>query len=57
MECIELNWLCKHMKKVWSSQTSISMNSCTELSKTQFVPVSIVKSWGGFFESFLVCDN
>ena len=29
MECIELNWLCKHMKKVWSSQASISTNSTT----------------------------
>ena len=32
MECIELNWLCKHMKSVRSSQTSISIKSWTELS-------------------------
>ena len=36
IECIEINWLCKHRKKVRSSQASISTNSCTELSKTQF---------------------
>ena len=32
------------MKKVRSSQASISINSCNELSKTQFFPVSIVNS-------------
>ena len=42
MECKELNWLCRHMKKVRRSQASISRNSCPELSKTQFFPVSIV---------------
>ena len=36
MECMEFNWLYKHMKKVGSS------HSCTELSKAQFFPVSIV---------------
>ena len=45
MECIELNRLCKHMGKVRSSQASISINSCTELSKTQFFPVNIVKEY------------
>ena len=30
------------MKKLRSSQPCISINSCTELSKTQFFPVSIV---------------
>ena len=35
------NKLCKHRKKVMSSQTCISINSCTELSKTKFFPVSI----------------
>ena len=30
MECIELNWLFKHMKKVRSSQASISINSCSK---------------------------
>ena len=39
MECIELNLLCKHMKK---SQKQQSNHSSTELSKTQF-PVSIIK--------------
>ena len=37
--CIELNWLCKHTKKIRTSQTDIP---CTELSKTQLFPVSIV---------------
>ena len=36
MESIEINWLCKHSKKVRSSQAYISVNSCTELIKTQF---------------------
>ena len=31
------------MKKFRGSQTSILMNSCSELSKPQFFPVSIVK--------------
>ena len=43
MECIELNWLCKHVIKFNSSQASISINSCTELSKAVF-PWSIVKT-------------
>ena len=29
MECIELNWLYKDMKKVRSSRASISVNSCS----------------------------
>ena len=41
-ECIEINWMCEHRKKVISSQASVSINSCTELSNTVF-PVSIVK--------------
>ena len=43
MEWIELNCLCKHMEKLRRSQASISINSCIELSITQFYPVSIVK--------------
>ena len=43
MKCIKLNWLRKYMKKIRSSQVSISINSCTELSKRQFFPVKIVK--------------
>lgn len=39
---IEPNWSCKYMKKVRGSQASISNNSCTELNKTQFFPVSLV---------------
>ena len=42
MECIELNSFCEHMQKVRSSQASITVNSCTELSKTQYFSVSIV---------------
>ena len=41
MEFIEFNSMCKYMKKIRSSQASISINSCTELSKTVF-PVSTV---------------
>ena len=43
IECIKLNWLCKHTKKIRSSQP---VNPCTVLSKflvKQFFPVSIVK--------------
>ena len=36
VEFIGLTWLCKHTKKVRSNQASISVNSCTELYKTQF---------------------
>ena len=42
MECIELDWLCKHMKNIRSSQASVSINSSTELSKIQFFLVGIV---------------
>ena len=43
MERMELNSLCKPMKKVRSSQASIAINSCTELSKTPIFPVTIFK--------------
>ena len=33
------------MKKFRSSQTSISRNSYTDLSKTQFFPVTIIKAY------------
>ena len=39
------------MKKVKNSQVSISINSSTELSKTQFFLVSIVKS--GYYVEFV----
>ena len=40
MECIELNWLCKHRKKIRSRQPAIPY---TELSKTQLFPgVSLI---------------
>ena len=42
VECVELNWLCNHVKKVRSRQASISINSSAELSKTQLFPVGIV---------------
>ena len=45
IECKEIDWLCKQRKKVRSSQGAVSMNSCTELSKTHFFPVSIVKKY------------
>ena len=39
IQCIiELNLLCKHIKKVRSSQPAIS---CTELNKTQFSPLTV----------------
>ena len=39
-QCVELNWLCKHMKKVRRSQASMSRNTCAELIKKHFFPVS-----------------
>ena len=42
-EFIELNWLCKHMKKVRSIQALISKISCTELSKGQIFSKNIRK--------------
>ena len=42
-DTITVNWLCKHMKNIRSSQPCISMNFCNEFSKGQvFYPVSIV---------------
>ena len=43
MELKELNWFCKHVRNVKSSQPYISMNFCTEFSKHKFFHVSIVK--------------
>ena len=40
IECIELYWLFKHMKKMRSNQAAIP---CTVLSKTQFLSVSNFK--------------
>ena len=40
MECIELNWLCKHFKKIKSSQPAIPVLNWV---KHQSFPVSIVK--------------
>ena len=40
MECIELNWLCKHMKKFKSSQASSISIVVLKTSKTQFFPMS-----------------
>ena len=52
VEYVKLNWLCKHMKTIRSSQASIAINSITKLSKTQFFPVSIVKLSTIFAELF-----
>ena len=41
MECKKLNWLCKHIKKVRSSQATILVLNWV---KTQFFPVSIVNT-------------
>ena len=38
MKWIELHWLRKRIKEVKSNQASISINSCTKLSKTEFFP-------------------
>ena len=43
MKFIEFIWLCKQKEKVRSNQASISINSYTELSKTQLFPVNNVK--------------
>ena len=43
IESIEFYWLHKHMKKVRIRQPFISINSCNELSKTQFFRVRVVK--------------
>ena len=42
MDRNQLNRLCKHMTKVRNSQPSISLNNCSELSKTQLFALSIV---------------
>ena len=39
MECIELNWLCKQMEKVRSSQAGIPVLNWVK----QFFPASVVK--------------
>ena len=41
MECVQLTRLCKHMKKARSSQAAILVH---ELTKSQFLPVSIIKT-------------
>ena len=52
MKFIELIWLCKQKKKARSNQTFISIDSCTELSKTQLFPVIKVKE--NFFFVFYI---
>ena len=42
MECVELNWLSKHVKKIRSSQPDIPVLNWV---KHQSFPVSIVKLW------------
>ena len=44
MECIELNWLCKHIKKIRSSQPAIPVLNWV---KHQSFPVGIVKWYYG----------
>ena len=44
IDSIEINWLCKHGKKVRISQFSISISSCTESSKTVSPGVSLRES-------------
>ena len=45
---IEFNWLCKHKKKVRSSQASVAINSCTELSKSR--PFAVILLNKGAFQ-------
>ena len=45
MEYIELNYLCKYLKNVRSSQTSRSINLCAELSETKFLLLTVVNLW------------
>ena len=46
--------MCKHRKKVRSSQACISINSCTELSKTKVFPVSLSQCKYSFeYKNFL----
>ena len=55
LTCVnELIWMCKHQEKVRSNQASISINSCTELSKTQLFPV-IISLRKKLFFLFILC--
>ena len=51
MECIELNWLCKHIKKIKSSQPAIPVLNWV---KHHPFPVSIVKEI--LQQSFFSCE-
>ena len=48
MECIELNWLCKHIKKIRSSQPAIPVLNWVK--HHSFLPVSILKEFLMFQE-------
>ena len=50
---LRVNWLCKHMKNVRSSQPCFSINFCTEFSKAQVFPLSILKQIFGSSASSL----
>ena len=50
---LRVNWLCKHTKNVRSSQPCFSINFCTEFSKAQVFPLSIVKQIFGSSASSL----
>ena len=50
MECIELNWLCKHMKEVRSSQASIFVINWV---KHSFSPWVLFKHGKYFFDVIL----
>ena len=46
MELKELDWLCKHMNNIRSSQPCMPINICTDFSKAhKFLQVSIVKDY------------
>ena len=45
MECIELNWLCKHMKKVRSSQAAILVMNWVKQSFSLWVSLKTFQVW------------
>ena len=52
-ECIELNWSCKHMKKVRSSQTTILVLDWVK----QFFPVSLSRIYDETIIIFAIENN
>ena len=58
MECIELNWLCMKTYEKGQKQLFFYFNKFSaEMSKTEFCPVSIVKSFYSRRQSLEVVDQ